>query len=53
MRNLDDDYRSWREDRYKKFSDEFSKWRSSRSASGGAGSPQPTSEPSSTGTKTK
>ena len=31
MRNLDNDYQSWRQERYKKFSDEFNTWRSSRS----------------------
>ena len=45
MRNLDNDYRSWREDRYKKFSEEFSKWRSGRSAGGASsGAAQGTSE---------
>lgn len=27
---LDDDYDSWRKERYQKFSDNFSQWRSSR-----------------------
>ena len=30
MRNLDSDYESYRGERYKKFSDDFNTWRSSR-----------------------
>ena len=30
MRTLDNDYQTWRQERYKKFSDEFNTWRSSR-----------------------
>jgi hypothetical protein len=37
MRNLDNDYHSWRQDRYKKFSDEFNNWRSTRSGGQGQG----------------
>ena len=31
MRNLDNDYHTWRQDRYRKFADEFNSWRASRS----------------------
>ena len=31
MNALDDDYRAWRGERYQKFADEFSQWRSGRS----------------------
>ena len=37
MRALDEDYNQWRQDRFKKFSDEFSTWRSSRQQAAGTG----------------
>ncbi len=37
MRALDDDYNQWREDRFKKFSEEFSTWRANRTQKPGAG----------------
>ena len=37
---LDDDYDSWRKERYQKFSDDFIQWRSTRT-SGSSGQQQP------------
>ena len=38
MRALDKDYQTWRQDRYRKFSDEFNTWRAARQAGTSASS---------------
>jgi hypothetical protein len=36
MNKLDEDYNGWQEERRKKFSDEFGKWRSERATKSGS-----------------